>query len=102
MKQLETIKVDSLSRRDKLTLLATNGFLLFRTGEVERGRNLYSMAIDGFAQTNDAAQVALATYFLAREEKRIGSEVAKSTIDEAKARIAKLKLPPLDFLAKKL
>jgi hypothetical protein len=102
IKQLATINVNSLSRREKLTLLATNGFVFFRTGEVEKGRKLYSMAIDGFAQTNDAADTALAAYFLACEEKRIGSEFAKSTIDEAKARIAKLKLPPLDFLAKKL
>ena len=101
-KQLATINVNSLSRRENLTLRATNGLVFFRTGEAEKGRKLYSMAIDGFAQSNDAADAALAAYFLALEEKRIGSEVAKSTIDEAKARIAKLKIPPLDFLAKKL
>lgn len=101
IRQLATINVNSLSRREKLTLQATEGLVSFRTGEVEKGRKLYSMAIDGFAQT-DAANAALAAYFLACEEKRIGSEVAKSKIDEVKARIAKLKLPPFDFLAKKL
>jgi len=102
IRQLAKIDVSSLSNREKLVLLATRGFVLFRTGNADEGRRLYINAIDGLLQSNDAESAALAAYFLAREEKRIGSELAKLRIDEAKSRIERLNQPLLDFLAKKL
>lgn len=102
IRQLAKINVSSLLNREKLVLLATRGFVSFRTGNADQGRRLYSNAIDGLLQSNDAESAALAAYFLAREEKRIGSELAKLKIDEAKSRIKRLNKPLLDFLAKKL
>jgi hypothetical protein len=102
VRKLEAINVSTLSRREKLILQATNGFVFFRTGEIEKGRRLYRMAINGFDRANAAADAAMAAYYLALEEKRIASEFAKSRVNEAKVRIEKLKLPPLNFLAKKL
>jgi len=102
IKQLENIKIKSLSDSEKYVLLATTGFVCFRTGEPDKGRELYRRSIESFIQIDETYNAALAAYFLAREEKRIGSEFAKLRINEAKNRLEKLKYPPYDVLAKKL
>ena len=102
IKQLENIVIKSLSDSEKYTLLATTGFVCFRTGEPDRGRELYRRSIDSFIHINEPYSAALATYFFAREEKHIGSEFAKLRINEAKNRLEELNYPPFDYLAKKL
>ena len=93
-----------LSERDELILRATQGLISFRTGdvEIEKGRKLYSMAVRGFERTNDFRSAAVATYFWAVEEKRIGSPQASSLVKDAKKRISRFSVFELEDLVKKL
>jgi tetratricopeptide (TPR) repeat protein len=54
--------------RERAVLVATEGLLLFRSGQAEDGRHQYRAAINAFNQLGDADHAALATAFWAREE----------------------------------
>lgn len=99
---LRKVNLSVLSDRLKLTFCATQGLILFRTGDVEKGRKLYYMAVRGFEQINELRSAAIATYFWAIEEKRIGSPQATSLVKDAKSRVERFNVFELDELAKKL
>jgi tetratricopeptide (TPR) repeat protein len=97
-------KVNSrvLTVRNKLIVLATHGFIYFRTGNFEQGREVYSTAIQEFEKINDMQSAAIAAYFLAVEEKRIGSPHAALRVGDAKSRIDRFGVFALEDLAKRL
>lgn len=99
---LRKVNLSVLSDRLKLTFCATQGLILFRTGDIEKGRKLYSMAIWGFEQINDPRSAAIATYFWAIEEKRISSPQATSLVKDAKSRVERFNVFELEGLAKRL
>lgn len=99
---LRKVKFSVLSEREKFIFCATQGLISFRTGDVEQGRKLYSMAVWGFEQINDLRSAAIAAYFWAAEEKRIGSPHAASRVGDAKSRINRFNVFELEDLAKRL
>ena len=99
---LQKVNFRDLSEREKFIFCATQGLISFRTGDVEQGRKLYSMAIWEFEQINDPRSAAIATYFWAVEEKRIGSPHAESLVGDAKSRINRFNVFELEDLAKRL
>ena len=91
-----------LSELQKFVITATEGLIAFRSDNIEKGRSLYSMAINGFERINDLRAVAMATYFWAVEEKRIRAQIATSIAEEAKGRISRFNVFELEDLVKKL
>jgi len=85
--QLATINFGSLTERDQGVYQATKGLLEFRKGNIEPGRLLYEDAIKRFQKLKEERCVALATFYLAREEQRVGHNVKEMT--DAVIRLAK-------------
>jgi tetratricopeptide (TPR) repeat protein len=102
LKKLEHIDPENLSDRERSILTATRGLVYFRSGDIENGRNWYDIAIKEFDQMDDKEAAAVATYYLAREEKHIGSSNAEKRVMEAKRRLERFNLPLLSELARKL
>lgn len=102
MQALRKVKFSTLSEREKLTFTATQGLICFRMDNVEQGRKLYSMAVRGFEQIKDPPSAAIAAYYWAIEEKRIGSPHATLRVEDAKSRINRFSVLGLDQLAKRL
>ena len=102
VEELRKVDFHVLSDRLKLILTATKGFISFRTDDVEQGRKLYSMAVSGFELINVFRSAAIAAYFWAVEEKRIGSPDAASRVADAKRRINRFRVFELEDLAKTL
>ena len=101
-KALQKVNFRDLSEREKFTFCATQGLISFRSGDVEQGRKLYSTAVCEFEQFNNPRSAAIATYFWAIEEKRIGSPQATSRVKDAKSRIERFNVFELEDLAKRL
>ena len=102
VKIIKKAKSYPLSERQKFVISATEGLIAFRSDSVEKGRSLYSMAVNGFTKINDLRAAAMATYFQAVEEKRIKSQNAESKIREARRGIERYNIFELEDLAKKL
>ena len=99
---LRKVNFHVLSDRQKSILTATQGFISFRTDNVEQGRKLYSMAVRGFELSNNLRSAAIAAYCWAVEEERIGSPYAESLVGDAKGRITRFNVFELEDLAKRL
>ena len=99
---LSKVNFHDLSYHQKLVFSATQGLISFRTGDVERGRELYSTVVQGFGQIGDHRHATIAAYFWAVEEKRAGSPHAKSRIKDAKNRINSSNVFELEELSKRL
>jgi tetratricopeptide (TPR) repeat protein len=80
------------------TLTATRGFLAFRHGEHEQGRNLYRSAIDTMRDSNHRLRAAM---MLASEEARVGGPGGQQLADYYAA-ISRLDDPHLKLWAKHL
>lgn len=74
---LSSIDDSKLSDSEKYVVMATRGTIEFRNQNIAEGRRLYASAIDYFRKQKDLRSVALATYFLAREEENIKSTFAR-------------------------
>ena len=73
-KLLDSINIGSLQNNEKATLLATEGLIKYRKNLIDEGRKLYEDAIENFKILKDEKRTVLASYFLSREEKRIGND----------------------------
>jgi tetratricopeptide (TPR) repeat protein len=101
-KALDSAVVHEATTGEKLTIIATLGLICFREGHIEKGRELYASAVQGFKAIRNSRSAAIATYHWAVEEKRANSENAKSKIEEAKKVIERYKVFEFEDLAKKL
>lgn len=81
---LAHIHVGSLSARDAAIHQATQGLVAFRRGLADEGRAAYGEAIAGLSKERHGDLVALATAFWAREELRLGTDVAATAVALAK------------------
>ena len=88
-KALERINETLLNESQKSVLTATRGVIKFRDGDVAGGRTYYGTAVDSFKKQRDARAEALATFFWAREENKIGSPQAKRLMSEAQTMLKK-------------
>jgi tetratricopeptide (TPR) repeat protein len=78
------------------TLLATEGLLKFRSGDINAGRQLYFEAVELAKRKGDRRLLALALAHLAREEVLEGTEAAEESLrvaTEASTRIDLLEIP---------
>jgi tetratricopeptide (TPR) repeat protein len=94
--------ISKASPEVRLAICATTGLICFREGNIEGGRRLYKEAVGGLEQLKYHNSAAIAKYFWAVEEKRIGSEDANARIEEAKKAIEQQNVFALEDLAKKL
>ena len=94
--------INKASAEVRLAIGATTGLICFREGNIEGGRRLYNDAVGGFERLGYYHFAAIAKYYWAVEEKRIGSENAKARIEEAKRAIEQQNVFELEDLAKKL
>lgn len=94
--------INKASSEEKLVFTATMGLICFREGDVEGGRRLYNIAVNGFELLKDYRSASIAKYYWAVEEKRIMSENAESRIREAKRAIEQHNVFGFEDLAKKL
>jgi tetratricopeptide (TPR) repeat protein len=99
---LSKINFRVLTDRQKSVLTATQGLISFRMNNVEEGREYYSSAVREFERINDPHSAAIAAYFWAVEEKRIGSPHAASQAKDAKRRINRFNVFELEHLIKSL
>jgi hypothetical protein len=79
-------------------LLATEGPLRFRMGELTAGRLLYLEAAEDARRRGDRRRTALALAHLAREEVRAGTERASDLIGAASDASAGLDLPEIPHM----
>jgi tetratricopeptide (TPR) repeat protein len=79
----------NLNDCEKFTIEATRGLIYFRSGEIEKGRELYRNSINSFEKIKEINSAAIGTYFWALEEKRLGSKEATERIIDAKKKIKK-------------
>lgn len=87
--ELRGIELASLSPSQKLVHTATLGMLAYRKDDKVLGESLYRDAIYGFEKLGAQEYAAVAMYFWAREEERIGSPTAESKAREARLMIEK-------------
>lgn len=66
--ELRLIHGSSLDARERAVVMATQGLVLFRHGEIERGRRSYEDAIRALTHTRELDLASLAATFWAREE----------------------------------
>lgn len=83
------------SDQTKICLLATKGLLAFRSGDVQQGRILYGLAIGSAVSPELSVLGDIARVYLALEEVRAGTLVAKQALDEASKAVGRLH-PPYD------
>jgi len=99
---LRSIQMQGLQDRDRLTIAATYGLVMFRVGNLEEGRSLYRMAMQGFDKLSEPRAAAIAAYYWACEEKRLDSSEAPAMIEKAKELITKAGVFELEDTANNL
>lgn len=85
VRSLGRIRSDVLNSEERAVLTATQGLVRFRLGSSREGAALYREAIAEAERLDKPHLKALATVFLAREQRRIGLPDAEETINDAKA-----------------
>jgi Tfp pilus assembly protein PilF len=80
---LARVDMGAATTSDRVAILATSGLIEYRQGSPEAGRRFYRQAIDLAQGTTLSEQRAMAILLHAREEARLGSELAPSLIAEA-------------------
>ena len=93
---------ENLTIGEKSVKNATLDLIEFRAGNAVEGRKLYNIAINEFENRGELISTAIATYYLAFEEKHINSEEADKRIKQAKERLGKFNYPVYKYLAKML
>lgn len=82
-KQLDSVNYSSIDEYMKNLLIATDGFICYKTGERERGISLYKEAIEGFSSLSNPFCVSKATYILGSLEYEDNIEIGKELISKA-------------------
>ena len=99
---LHRIDLSGLRRQEMLAILATQGLISFRSGEIEKGRELYDNAILEFERMQDFRAAAIAAFFYAFEEKRARCSEAPARVADAKKRVKKFDVFELEDAANAL
>lgn len=81
---LRVIPWTHVAGRERAVLVATEGLMLFRSGQAEGGRRQYRAAISALNHMGEPDLAALATAFWAREEIMAGTDYIGPAIAEAK------------------
>ncbi len=81
-----------LSSDQKAIVSATTGLLAFRSKNSSLGKKLYSSAIEYFTSTQNYIALSRASFFYARELKRIGDNQYKKYLKQSKELAENLKL----------
>jgi tetratricopeptide (TPR) repeat protein len=87
---------------ERLCLTATQGLVAFRSGEPERGRQLYCLAIAMAARSSLDEVAQIATIYHAIEELRIDSPIASARRRDALGAVEKLSATLRPVFAEKL
>lgn len=66
-------QIKDLDSSEVISCTATEGLIAFRTGEIEKGRSLYSQAFDRAKKNGLVGQAGLAAAYWLQEEKRAGA-----------------------------
>jgi tetratricopeptide (TPR) repeat protein len=86
--RISSLELSDLGDTSDITLLATQGLVMFRRDHASEGRRLYEDAISKARQRGLQKYISLATIYLAREEVLLNSdgkvEALHRAIDEAK------------------
>lgn len=96
---LRMIDMSVLEERQVLTVAATNGLVLFRSGYVQEGREMYRKAVTGFDRLAQSRSAAMAAFFWACEEKRLATPEASALVVDAKKRVKQAVVFELDDAA---
>jgi tetratricopeptide (TPR) repeat protein len=80
----QRIPREHVNEPTRVILTATEGLLEFRSGNHQRGRELYAEAKELAQSVGTAKHVALAAAYLAREEARVGSASAAGAMATAR------------------
>ena len=99
---LSRIRPSQISDEDMAVLQATKGLLMFRTGDVARGRELYLEARARAQRTKDKTLIALATAFHTIEEILQAVPEKDSLIREAIKTFNELRDPIFSILEQRL
>lgn len=100
--KLRCIDIDELSLHENLVLTATWGMISYKKSDPKYGEILYKQAIEGFERNEEPTSAAIAAYFWALEEKRIGSPNAEVRIKDAQKRIKRFGVFTLEDLVNQL
>lgn len=91
-----------MATEDDFVEVATMGLIHFREGDVEGGRGLYEVAVEGLSKLRRRDLVALAVGHWAVEEARAGTDVASRTRHVASRMLSELPLAERVTLAGRL
>jgi tetratricopeptide (TPR) repeat protein len=80
---LQSVNVDQVEGPSVITLLATNGLVLMRSGELSTGRRFYRDALDRATKLGYQRYRSLAMVYLAREEIHARTSEAGTVLREA-------------------
>ena len=80
---LRGIDYESVTGPPGVTLLATHGLVLFRTGNPDRGRELYRAAIEQASKIGSPKYSLMAALYLAREELLAKTPFAHASAEQA-------------------
>ncbi len=97
----EIFKTISAENDNKFTLNATKGLLEFRSGRIEKGRELYNETIDSFKKKNLAYLEALAYVNYAREEVIAKTDIVPMVMSKLKSICEKRPERDIQFLYNK-
>jgi tetratricopeptide (TPR) repeat protein len=78
---LRQIDIAEMKGLPAITLAATAGLLLFRSGSPDRGRDLYNLAISRASEQGIAKYRAMASLYLAREELIASTPSAEAAVN---------------------
>jgi tetratricopeptide (TPR) repeat protein len=99
---LRMIKLSDLREREVLTVAATQGIVMFRSGNAQDGRALYRRAVLGFDRLSESRSAAIAAFFWACEEKRMATSDAPTRVADAKRRVKRAGVFELEDATSKL
>lgn len=99
---LSSLEGIDLGDSNAITLRATQGLVMFRSGAAAKGRGLYEEAIAKARQYSIQKYVALGCIYLAREELLAGSDEVAKAVLRALDESAKCKDKDVIFLLKRL
>ena len=95
---LERVQVDGLKPRERIVLTGTYGLVEYRSGNVARGRQLYSRAVSEARRQGDDNLLVSALVFFAREEAGLNGHLFEELLSEAvktQERANEISLQPL-------
>lgn len=99
---LRQVTIEKASEVAQPALYATAGLLLFRSGDIEKGRAFYERAIGhAYAQTDQRVK-ALALWHLVREEAHAGTEQFRDALARAERVTKDLKFPEIEAIRNRL